>query len=691
MKLKKNKKSGISILFLILLLTTSISFITFKPKNNVFNENSVSLSAPEDSYEENDDPSLAYDIRFNEANWLSSHLGNGTLLDDDWYLIDLDPGEERLRVILLFNHIQGNIDVEVYNSNHDCMEGNYSMDDNEFLEFDLFPSGDYYLRIFGDNASNTYDLWWEDLMPFDDPFEENDDFNNAAWVHPNLYPNLKIIDYDEDWFKTYLNSGETIEVRINFTHDDGNLELELYDPNHSDNLRVGSYSDTNNEEFILFTADYSGEWRIHVYRISGSIDVSYDLDIWLFLGDDWMEDNDDYLSARWVEAKYYPDLMIMGNDEDWFKTYLNSDDTIDIKVYFENYQGDLQLELYDPNDSGNLRDESYSSANDESISFTADISGEWRIRIYQVDGNSDVRYNLDIWINGEQSGDDPYEPNNHFDEAYDLHDDEHIWLSNIHGLAVQGDEDWYRIDVTPGFQNLIVNLKFNRSRGNINADIYKLEGTHSLDWNPIYSNYSMTGDDNIDINCSYIDPGIYMIQVRGDFKGLEYDMWWDDLRTDNRPDDNYEENDNPMIAYDLTFHQSEPLWRINGTAIQKDNDWYKIHVDSGFEHLYVLVIYDYQEGAIGIEIFNWDGSKVTSNFTMKDNEYISYDLPSNGTYYIRIFGDHSGNIYSLLWKTREPNIEEMIPGYDIFILLVTLFGFATVILIKNNRRKYRYR
>ncbi|NVM38603.1 MAG: hypothetical protein HWN81_23650, partial [Candidatus Lokiarchaeota archaeon] len=152
-------------------------------------------------------------------------------------------------------------------------------------------------------------------------------------------------------------------------------------------------------------------------------------------------------------------------------------------------------------------------------------------------------------------------------------------------------------------------------------------------------------------------------------------------------DDNYEENDDLMSAYDLSFHQSEPLWRINGTALQKDNDWYRIYVESGFEHLYVLVMYDYQEGAIGIEIYNGGYSKVLSNFTMKDNEYISYDLPSNGTYYIRIFGDHSGNIYSLRWETREPYTEEIIPGYDILILLGAVFGVVMLFTLKWKRNK----
>jgi len=520
------------------------------------------------------------------------------------------------------------------------------------------------------------------ISALDDPMEDNDDFGSAWYVDPNWYPGLIIEGYDEDWFRTYLNLGETIDVSIYFSHIDGDLELELYDPSYMQ--RTGSYSITD-DEYVSFTADISGDWRIRVYRLSGSVDVYYDLDIWLSTGDDWMEENDEFSSAWWIDPNEYHDLKIVDYDEDWFRFYLNYDDFVEVHIYFNDFDGNLELELYDP--SNNFEVGSYSSVGDEFISFTADESGDWRIRVYRVSGDSNIQvnYNLELKVNGMMGGDDPYEFNNYHHEAYDLHDDEYTWLSDIHGPAVQGDDDWYMIHVTYGFQHLIVNLMFDQFQGNINVDIHKRIDEHEIA--PRYSNHSMQGDHNIDINVSGIEQGIYFIQVTGDYSGLEYDLWWDDLRTDTRDDDNYEENDDPLSAYDLSSHQYEDLWRIDGTALQRDNDWYKIFVTSGFEHLFVEVKYDYQEGAIGIEIYDGDLSKVTENFTYEDHELISYDLPSNGTYYIRIRGDHSGNIYSLRWETWEPYIKEMIPGYDVVIILGAIFGVTVVITLKWKRSK----
>ncbi|MCK4779566.1 MAG: PPC domain-containing protein [Candidatus Lokiarchaeota archaeon] len=520
------------------------------------------------------------------------------------------------------------------------------------------------------------------ISALDDPMEDNDDFGSAWYVDPNWYPGLIIEGYDEDWFRTYLNLGETIDVSIYFSHIDGDLELKLYDPSYMQ--RTGSYSSTD-DEYASFTADISGDWRIRVYRLSGSVDVYYDLDIWLSTGDDWMEENDEFSSAWWIDPNEYHDLKIVDYDEDWFRFYLNYDDFVEVHIYFNDFDGNLELELYDP--SNNFEVGSYSSVGDEFISFTADESGDWRIRVYRVSGDSNIQvnYNLELKVNGMMGGDDPYEFNNYHHEAYDLHDDEYTWLSDIHGPAVQGDDDWYMIHVTYGFQHLIVNLMFDQFQGNINVDIHKRIDEHEIA--PRYSNHSMQGDHNIDINVSGIEQGIYFIQVTGDYSGLEYDLWWDDLRTDTRDDDNYEENDDPLSAYDLSSHQYEDLWRIDGTALQRDNDWYKIFVTSGFEHLFVEVKYDYQEGAIGIEIYDGDLSKVTENFTYEDHELISYDLPSNGTYYIRIRGDHSGNIYSLRWETWEPYIKEMIPGYDVVIILGAIFGVTVVITLKWKRSK----
>ncbi|MBA7615122.1 hypothetical protein ES703_22399 [subsurface metagenome] len=178
---------------------------------------------------------------------------------------------------------------------------------------------------------------------------------------------------------------------------------------------------------------------------------------------------------------------------------MNTGDVIDVSIYFENKEGNLELELYDPSEAHRVG--SYSEANGESLSYMADVSGDWRIRVYHKFGDTEVHYDLDIRLK-----DDYYEFNNephmiHKDHPSLLIEYERTWLSDHHGMAVQGDNDWYIIDVTPGFKHLIIELKFNHSLGNIGLDIYD-------EWG-----YWITGN-NSDTDNEYIDfllphPGMY--------------------------------------------------------------------------------------------------------------------------------------------------------------------------------------
>jgi len=637
----------------------------------------------DDIYEENDDWTSAYDLSPWAASWLP--FGQGTLFDEDWFKIYLDLGEERVKADLIFNHFTGDINMELYDWNNFFITGSYSMDDDEYLDVNVASEGTYYLRIFSPDpyTGNTYDLWWEDLTPMgeDDWMEENDDFWSSSYIDSNYYPGLKIVGFDEDWFHIYLNQGDNININIFFNHFDGNLEIELFDP--SNTHRIGSYS-VDNDEFISFTVDVSGDWRIRVYHATGNSNVDYDLDVWIYgttpTGDDWMEENDSFFSACVVVPNYYSNLIVIGNDEDWFQLYLNDGDVIDVRIFFDGYKGNLELELYDP--LYTFRDGSYSNAYDEFISFKVDISGDWRIRVYQDAEDSDVQYDLDIWIK-----DDYYEFNNYASELHLGHpsvlvENERTWLSDINGLAVQGDNDWYAIDVTPGFCHLLLDVLFNHTLGNIDVSIYDKHGSYIL------GNFSMSDDEQVNFNLT--SPGIYLILVHGDNARNEYDLWWDDLRTDFRSDDAYEMNNDISSAYDFSNSQNMSLWHNMGLGLQYDNDWYKIQIEEGFERLHIWLICDSAEGLIGFRVYDEENNEITGNFTLTDNDYINYVVPSNGIYYIRVFGDNSGNVYNILWFTEEYRGPKSVPGYNVLILIGSVVGITTVIF-KMRRSKLKHK
>lgn len=778
-------KVGVSIIFLLLILTSCFSLLNFNKTNSLLDENKLFLSGPiDDSMEDNDD--------YGNASMVSpNYYFNLTIIetDEDWFKLFLNPGDT-IDVYIYFNHSEGDLDMELYDPVDAITSrtGSYSTTDDEFISFTADKPGDWRIRVYHysglTNVTYDLDIW----VKMDDWMEENDDFWSAWGVGPGIFSGLKVVDFDEDWYQIYLNPGDIIDVNIYFNHSEGDLQLVLYDPSYM--YRIDSLS-ADHDEFITFMADVSGDWRIQVYHNYGNSTVLYDLDIWVSFvttSDDWAEENDDFWSAFGIGPGFYPGLMVVGFDEDWFRIFLNPGDTIDVNIYFDHSMGDLQLELYDP--SYTFRIGSYSSDKDEFLTFLIDTPGEWRIRVFHQFGNSDVYYDLDIWQNTVE--DDNYEENDAKWQAYDLtpyegwwltwidgpgfqfdddwykitvepgfehliiqtsdfggdihleiYDDalnliggsnskddfdsevptgtqgdygpmifdlpssgiyylkifgnrrgnfydfnyltvsfleEQTWLSDIGSLGVQNNFDFYFIDITPGFQHLQVELLFNHSLGNIDMALYDEGG------NKITNSSSYT--DNEYIDTTPLASGFYFLLVQGENMGNEYDLWWDDIKTDARSDDFYEMNNNASSAYDLSSHERQSLWDINGLGLQFDEDWYRIYVDDTHLMLIVVVMYDSAEGLMGFEVFDGSLTKLTGNFTLEDNDYIKYELPSNGTYFIRVYGDNSGNVYNLWWAVEEYDPIGIIPGYDIIIMILSVIGISAVV-IKIKRSKIK--
>jgi len=926
MKFQKKKRVGVSILCLLLIFTTSISLIDFDQKNNVVDENLLSISAPEDPYEtrdgyaNNNERANATDITFWEGNWLYDlDGGNGTQWDsdfymiyipygyehlkvnvtfkhllgdinvrirdeggavwnigsmvpsgefvdfsaqwagiyyieiygddlgnmynliwtthpaddqfdddgpnDEWYLADditgynwlygrqfnndwynftVDAGVERLVIDLQFYHFDGDINIEFYDNGSFTVPvlSSYSFTDNEYINY-LIPNisiqNTYYIKILGSNWGNGYDLWIKHL-PFDDFYEDNDDWINATDLSAPTEEDIwhwDLISNDDDWYKVKVDGGE-MRLIIEVDHDNaqGYIEFDIY---YYDNITPLNWIAWTDDSWWEMNVAREGEYYIHIYGdFAGN---QYDL-LWkdefpYVLSDDIFEPNDSFEDAREIWPSYYYDLRIVNDNEDWFWLYLNSGELIDIYIYFGHWEGDLQLELYAPDKSYHIG--SYSSDDHESLSYTVDISGDWRIKVYHNNNNSQVHYDLDIlkhggeedpyeenneplqafdltsyegwwltmimgegrqfdmdwyrfdigegveelrielnfdqWegniyielldgyntplgqiqmsegyvlievknplsgryyirVDGDNNGnwydlywtagaeviwgDDAYEMNNDMWEAYRLWDDEQTWLSDVNGLAVQGDDDWYMIDITPRFTRVFIELEFNFSLGDINLALY------NDNQNLIAEN---TTDKNIiSINATVQSWGEYYIRIWGDGAENEYDLWWDDIRTDFR-EDAYEENDNFINATDLSFRENQEIVNYLGFGVQYDQDWFEIFVTPEKLILIVEVYYDSAEGLMGFEVYDDGLRRIIGNFTMEDDDFILYRLRSNGTYYIKVFGDNTGNVYNLLWKTKEDIPIEDIPGYDIFILLGSVFGVASIVVLKLKRSK----
>ncbi|NES23499.1 MAG: hypothetical protein F6K41_32420 [Symploca sp. SIO3E6] len=154
-----------------------------------------------------------------------------------------------------------------------------------------------------------------------------------------------------------------------------------------------------------------------------------------------------------------------------------------------------------------------------SINTNLSTAGTYYLLVDGYPGNTFNTYDLrwdDVLV------DDAYEENDTLATAYDLSNQEQTWLSNIAGNGRQVDQDWYRIDVTQGYENLVVDLQFNHGLGDLDLFVYDSAG------NVVTSSISTT--DNESINTLLPSSGTYYLLVDG-YPGdtfNTYDLIWDD-------------------------------------------------------------------------------------------------------------------------------------------------------------------
>ena len=621
-----------------------ISGNNFVNEYNLWWNDTIFIPISDDNYEENNNRFNAYNISANETKWLEDIDGKGIQYDEDWYEIYVDSGYERLLVNLTFTHAEGNINIQIY-SGFSSIASSLSFNDNEYINYILPSPGIYYIRVFGDNAENEYNLWWNDtLAPIDDNYEQNDVRLDAYDISANETKWLDEINgtgllWDLDYYEIFVDSGfERLLVNCTFTHADGDINIIIDDA--SGFLVAGSWGGTDNE-IIDFIVPSSGIYYIFIFGDYAGNEYNLWWNDTLAPIDDNYEHNDLRLNAYDLsanETKWLEEIDGKGiqYDDDWYKIEIDPGyEYVKINCTFTHADGDINIGLY--NASGELIIWSETSTDNETINFFLPLSGTYYICVYGYSMGNEY----DLWWNDALApNDDNYEENDVYLDAYDISANETEWLEDINGTGLQYDYDWYEIYVDSGYENLLINCTFIHANGNIDISLHNNIG------NIIAANISLSDNESISIRVP--SPGIYYIRVFGDGLGNEYNLWWND--TFSLPDDNYEQNECYCYPYDLSENENTWLDTINGTGLQWDIDWYEIYVDSEYELLQVSLLFTHAEGNINIILFDISLMIIAESFSITDNEYLNITVPSDGIYFIYIFGDNRGNGYNLWWN-----------------------------------------
>ncbi|MHA1146791.1 MAG: clostripain-related cysteine peptidase [Promethearchaeota archaeon] len=545
-----------------------------------------------------------------------------------------------------------------------------------------------------DNCLFAQDYQWDEFLKsylsggqsqYDDEYEENDDFNEAAPLSSGIY-NLICNSSDYDYFNITMKAGSILDIEVYFEHDDGDIDLCLYDPS---GLNVAySYSE-NDYENISYKALKDGNYTLELYQETLIIPNKEYQSYYLIINDgtdDIYEDNDYIEDGKVisVNATYY---NLVCKDLDYFNITVPDGFLINISIIYSYTEGDLILTLYDSD--GYLLETSSTPSNIENILFGADyyIASSNNYVIEVKNSRDYANYTLQVNISYI---DDSYENNNYINWASDFAKD------STETDLVCINEDYYNISLTVG-EWINISLYFEHNQGDLDLFLY-----YVYHWDP----WDADSYDVVGFSISYTDNEV--ILYKAEYTGAYY------IKVVN-----YEIN----FHYNLSVHTETGLWDDKF----EDNDWcdtaapiqygvlydnltaldwdvYSFNAIPGYEYTLSLT-YNASEGDLDLYLLYYDSGEDTAYIidfsgTPLDTETITYSPSTVMVLYAFVYVNEINMYYNLsLSRTSISSDEEDgkdsdhdiepaigINGYD----LMTLFGFislSAIFIITKYRKK----
>ncbi len=330
----------------------------------------------DDFYEPNDVQSQSTVVSFGSLNFLRC-------IDDDWFNMTA-PAGILLKVNITFDHLVGNLNLYLYNASGIQLNQSISAsNDWEEVTFAIRVSGYYLIKVVWASGSwAEYNLTiWPVLPNGDDVFETNNIKADAAEVSINsTYETL--VCANDDWYKIYVEAGNTVSCSIYFDNNFGDLDLKIFD---ASGALLGLSQGNYDFEVVAANVTHSAYYFIQVYKFNPLGSNSYQMllmtmELPLEAMDDTYEENDFKLQAAELVPGTFTGLVCA--DDDWFKVYVTAGNMLSVSISFTNSLGNLDLGLF--NAAGSLNSSTSTTSNGESLTFDITTTGYYYIRVYRI-------------------------------------------------------------------------------------------------------------------------------------------------------------------------------------------------------------------------------------------------------------------------------------------------------------------
>lgn len=340
----------------------------FQSAENTYDlQASASLCPPDDAFEDNDTQAAPTPLTSGVE-----ITAVGCDLDADWYSIPALAGE-----LLTVDLSVENRDVaaSLYDPTLVLMGATGWATGEIEMSFTAPTEGVYRLHVIGQDT--TYNLTLTtSRCPSDDGYEDNDTQATAAAFPEGSTIGAFVCGGDDDWFTLPANAGEEISVTASFVHDEGDLDMTLYDPSGQP---IGAASSTTDDETITETAATTGDYAVQVTGYAGA-ENAYALDMTssICLPDDQHEDNDTSGTATPLLDSVPLRLAIAcSGDPDWFALPVQAGEHLDVDVSV--HAGTVAAALYDPGST--LLDADLTITGDQRLSTDASATGDYLLFI----------------------------------------------------------------------------------------------------------------------------------------------------------------------------------------------------------------------------------------------------------------------------------------------------------------------
>lgn len=384
----------------------------------------------DDDFEDNDTAETAAELPAGRHPYLRSY-------DEDWYKLVVPAGQVATAMIIWDERFG-------------------SPRFGAFAENGLDPAaspfvgpGTYLLQVLppADGIQPSYSLYAQMLV--EDAYEENDTPDTAAVIGPGEYQ-LTVVD--DDWFRVNADGPATIRVELAFEHDDGDLDLELYDGNGT-GLAVSA---TTNDIEAVRGYSLTGQFLIRVLGYAGQSNTCrMTVQISSITEDPW-EDNDTIDKAAVLEPGTY-EISVL--DDDWFRVSVGTSAVLEVTAEFEHDLGDIDLELYDA--ARGLLAVSLSTSDLEIVNGYSP-TGEFLIHVY---GYAAIN-RCTLTIKATPVAEDEFEEN-------DTRATAALIEAGTYTVTVI-DEDWFRV-AAGGPARIEVTVTLDPSLGDVDLELFDAE------------------------------------------------------------------------------------------------------------------------------------------------------------------------------------------------------------------------